>query len=236
MCQRAVAAQTSGSWRRSQTSLGPSAWRGEHGAARRRISSRAEERRTAPRSRPWPGCRSRRGWPGAGAAVRVARQHARTDAADADGDDPALPSPAARGRARRTSPHQTSSASCSAQPGRGRRSRGACSQRRRRCRPAGPARPWTTRCRCRCRAGAPSTGRAEAVEVDVEKPADVPELLDVVAGDRVDVVGAVAARISSAPASSRANACGHSKVDARISRSFVSSSNVSSSPRRTCIR
>ena len=43
-------------------------------------------------------------------------------------------------------------------------------------------------------------------------------------------------RISSGSASKRANACGQTYVDCRISRSFVSSSNCSSSPRSTCIR
>src|ERR687893_305753 len=108
----------------------------------------------------------------------------------------AMPSSASPSSSRQTetkSAHHTASASCSAQPGRG--SESSCglsavattSPSGRARTPLGVEGAMSTP-----RSSSPMLGASEPVVVHVEKLTDRAQLLDVVAGDGVDVVGAVA--------------------------------------------
>src|SRR5215208_2058621 len=90
------------------------------------------------------------------------------------------------------SSHHTPSASCSAQPGRGILSSCSFGQWRRLLPRAWTVRPWSWRFLCPCPEAVRSCGASEPVVVHVEKLADHAQLLDVVAGDGVDVIGSVA--------------------------------------------
>jgi hypothetical protein len=124
MCQRRVAAQTSGSWRHSQRSFGPERLAGQGRAAAGQDLLRAQELRELghlplrPRVDAVQDRRPER------AVGRVARHDARPDAADPDRGHAAVGRGQQLPQSATTSSHHTASASCSTHPGAGARAGG----------------------------------------------------------------------------------------------------------------